>query len=232
MNNKYNDKLDSMLRNYYGREQETFNYRETPKKHLFLRYSSAVAAVLAILICAGLFIYTCIEPKNDFVINVAAQGSDEYTKLSIKTFYKATFDLNYAGITERSEMLTAGIISVSGEKVTDITAKSLKGEGEFLKATDDGFYILDSQGNLSMPKDNSRIILICSDEKFTEKEKTSSIWYVPVDKEGNPISNKEYVSEEKSDTVEITVHFEDGTTITGYIHISYVEGKMHIKYER
>ena len=232
MNNKANDKLDSMLRNYYGREQESFRFTETPKKRIYLRYSSAIAAVLAIIICAGLLIYTCIEPKNNFVISVAAQGSDEYTNLSVKTFYKATFDLNYAGVTERSEMLTAGIISVSGKTVKDVEAKSLKGDGEFLKATDDGFYFLDSDGNLSMPKDDSQIVLICSDEEFTEKEKTSSVWYVPVDENGNHISNNEHIDEKKTDTVAITIHFEDGTNNTCYIHISYIQGKMHLKYVR
>ncbi|MBE6733815.1 MAG: hypothetical protein E7563_00530 [Ruminococcaceae bacterium] len=234
MNNNPQDKLDSMLQNYYGREQESFEFRGTSKKRIFLSYSSAIAAVLAILICAGLLIYTCIEPKNDFAINVAAQGTDEYTNLSVKTFYKATYDLEQVDIIDQSNMLTAGIIVVEGKTISDLKVKSLNREGEFLVPYDKGHFLyLDSDGNIKpFYNTDTRIVLICSDDNLTENEKTSSVWYVPVDENGKPISNNEYISEDKEDIVEIQIYFEDGSVSTSYIHISYIDGKMHLKYER
>lgn len=233
MNNSTNDKLDIMLQQYYGREQETFEFRESPKKKVYLRFTSSIAAVLVILLCAGLLIYTCIEPKNDFVINVAAQGTEEFTNLSVKTFYKATFDLDYAGITDKSEMLTAGIIVIKGDNIADIQVKSLYGEGEFLMPYGhDYFLCLDSEGNIKPDEGNdSRIVLICSDEEFTEDEKTSSIWYVPVGENGEPISNNEYIAEEKADTVQIKIYFEDGSYTTNYVFITYDENTMNIRAE-
>ncbi|MBQ8001785.1 MAG: hypothetical protein IJ298_11445 [Ruminococcus sp.] len=233
MNNNTNDKLDAMLQQYYGREQESFEYNEAPKKRSPLRYTSAVAAVFAILLCAGLLLYTCITPKNDLVINVAAQGTEEYTDLSVKTFYKATFDLDYAGITDKSEMLTAGIIVVKGDNIADIQVDSLYDEGEFLMPYGHNYFqCLDSDGNMKPHYGtDSRLVLICSEEEFTEDEKTSSIWYVPVDENGEPISNNEYIAEEKADTVQMKIYFEDGSCNTKHIFITYNEGKMNIKAE-
>ncbi len=233
MNNSTTDKLDIMLQQYYGREQETFEFKESPKKKVYLRYTSAIAAVLVILLCTGLLIYTCIEPKNDFVINVAAQGTEEFTNLSVKTFYKATFDLDYAGITNKSEMLTAGIIVVKGDNIADIQVDSLYDEGEFLMPYGhDYFLCLDSDGNMKPHYGtDSRLVLICSEEEFTEEEKTSSIWYVPVDKNGEPISNNEYIAEEKADTVLMKIYFKDGSCNTKNIFITYTNGKMNIEAE-
>ncbi len=233
MNNHTNDKLDTMLRRYYDREQESFEFKEAPKKRFYLRYPSAIAAVFVLLLCVGLIIYTCAVPKNDFVINVAAQGTEEYTDLSVKTFYKATFDTNYAGITDRSEMLTAGIIVIKGDTIADIQVKSLYNEGEFLVPYGHNYFLcLDSDGNIKPHYGtDSRLVLICSDEEFTEDEKTSSIWYVPVGVNGEPIGNNEYIAEEKYDTVMINIFFEDGSCNTKNVEISYRDGKMQIEAE-
>ncbi|MBQ3264493.1 MAG: hypothetical protein IJH07_01820 [Ruminococcus sp.] len=234
-------KMDELMKAYCDPDTEPFVYQE--KKHSGLKAASVIAAALVLVVLGTLIIPSLMKTKHSFVLTVNAAGrevSDEqvgtaYTKVTV-------YDKDHAYIGEYYKMDTQ--ILMDGEDIDAISFRSLNGFGKFILwynpvkgdwREDSGMWY-DADGNEDSSF-NGALYRIEGDhyEKadaiYTSNWSTEyryNLYYVALNDEGTFLQPDE-ATEDRNDTIEITVTFTDGETQTRRLSVTYPDGVMTVE---
>lgn len=193
-NNDNNQRFDDMLYAYFGRGQESFEHRGPEHKRNYLRFSSAIAAVLVILLISSVVGYSLIKPQTGLTPHISAQD--------------ITFNNSY--YKNVSEAL--GIIRCFADKeIVHIKVRSLTGNGSFFRLS--GFPYEKGNPVISVyPEDATRHSL---SEAFSFYS-----WTPEIDWTNRGIIAY-HNWERTDDKIEIVVYLEDDTFFARYIDVTY-----------
>lgn len=207
--NTNKDKLDKLMNAYFDRRQEAFTYKEPEHKRNYLGFSSAIAAVLVLLVCVGFAAHSHLYPTNS-VFSASASNTTADESYAHNNYDKeGNLHPEGAGV--------MAVISFTGDDIVHVKVRSLSGSGTFCRLLPEAYDSYKLNPTVEIPAETSVKYLLSEAEGYykwnPEKDWTSTL-------------NAGYCNPEKADDkIEVVIYFGDGTFTVRYIDVTIDESK-------